>query len=64
MGQYVSNIERTADILLLDQIAQASKRISRDAQWIIFRVALIISDIFMIAMAFGACRVGHARKRR
>ena len=54
MGQYVSNIERTADILLLDQIAQASKRISRDAQWIIFRVALIISDIFMIAMAFGA----------
>lgn len=54
MGQYVSNIEKTADVLLLEQIAQASKRISRDLQWVIFRVVLALSDTLMIALAFGA----------
>jgi len=52
MGQYVSNIDDMLDTALVIKIAQVSNTISRKAQWLVFRIVLIVSDILMIGLAF------------
>ena len=52
MGQYVSNIEKNVDALLLSQVARRSRKVSRQVQWGLFRAILLITDTAMVSMAF------------
>ena len=52
MSQFASNIEEALDTSLVYKISQTSNTISRGAQWFIFRIFLIVSDILMISIAF------------
>jgi len=52
MSQYVTNIEEMLDSSLAQKMSQASKAISRDTQWLIFRISLVISDALMVGIAF------------
>jgi exopolysaccharide biosynthesis polyprenyl glycosylphosphotransferase len=52
MGQYATNLDDILDTSLSYKISQVSNTISRDTQWLIFRVILLISDILTIGIAF------------
>jgi len=52
MSQYVSNIDRVMDIPLMDNISRASNIISREAQWRIFQVSLVLCDLALTALAY------------
>ncbi len=52
MSQFATNMEEALDTAIIHKISQASNTVSRDTQWFIFRIILIISDIFMINVAF------------
>ena len=52
MSQFAPNVEEILDTSLVFKISQATNTISRDAQWFIFRVLLIISDTIMIGVSF------------
>ena len=52
MSQYVTNIEEMLDTSVVMKISQASNAVSREAQWLIFRIVLILSDVLMIGIAF------------
>jgi exopolysaccharide biosynthesis polyprenyl glycosylphosphotransferase len=52
MGSYAVNIEEGRDAALLTKFSRATGVISRQSQWRIFLISLIISDFLMIAFAF------------
>lgn len=52
MSQFVTNVEEVMDTSLVFKISQASNTISRETQWLIFRIFLLISDVVMVGIAF------------
>ncbi len=52
MSQFATNIEEVADTTLVFKISQASNTISRETQWLIYRIILLITDGLMIGIAF------------
>jgi exopolysaccharide biosynthesis polyprenyl glycosylphosphotransferase len=52
MSQYVSNVDRIMDIPLMENFSRATNIISREAQWRIFLVSLILCDLALTALAY------------
>jgi len=52
MGQYAANIEEGLDITLMTKFSQATDVISRESQWRIFQISLMISDVVLTVLAF------------
>lgn len=52
MSQFATNVEEVADTTLVFKISQASNTISRETQWLIYRIILLITDGLMIGIAF------------
>ena len=52
MGQYVAKLDRIIDSPIMNNISRATNTISRESQWRIYRMSLILCDILLTALAF------------
>jgi exopolysaccharide biosynthesis polyprenyl glycosylphosphotransferase len=52
MSQYAANIEEKLDTKLMTKLSRATDFASRDSQWRIFKICLILSDFLAIVLAF------------
>jgi exopolysaccharide biosynthesis polyprenyl glycosylphosphotransferase len=52
MSQFVSNVDEVLDSSLVLKITQASNTASRETQWLIYRIVLLIADSVMIGISF------------